>query len=194
MRLSALLCLILISLNGCAALIVGGVAGTGYVATQERSVGKTIDDTQIWTNIKGIYYRSTSRLDLAKVSVDVNEGRVLLTGRVKTPEMRIEASRLAWQAAGVTQVTNEVKTEGGTIGDFVNDNWITSQVRSKLLFSKNTKSSPYSIDTVNGTVYLSGISETAEEREEVNYLASTVRGVREVISHITLRQDQRSNY
>ena len=91
--------------------------------------------------------------------MQVYMGRVLLTGTVETAEMRAEAVKLAWTAEGVKEVINEIQLTGlaGASG-FARDTWISTQLKSALLFDKQIASINYSIETVAGTVYLIGLA------------------------------------
>src|SRR5690606_17590191 len=114
-------------------------------------------------------------------------GRVLLTGKVNTPDTKVTAVRLAWQPNGVREVIDEiVVTDKDSIGDLTNDTWITTQVKSKLLFNKDVRSINYSVETVNAVVYLIGIARSQAELETATAIASTVKGVKRVISHVRL--------
>lgn len=175
-------------LQNCAPLMIGGAAASGVSVAQERSIGNAIDDTAIWAAIKNSYAQEDMKALMTGVSVKVNEGRVLLTGKVNTPDTRVTAVRLAWQPQGVKEVIDEiVVTDKDSVGDYANDTWITTQVKSKLLFNKDVRSINYSIETVNAVVYLMGIARSQEELEAVTTIASTVRGVKRVVSHARLK-------
>lgn len=175
-------------LQNCAPLLIGGATATGVTVAQERSVGNAIDDTAIWAAIKNSYMQEDMKALMTGVNVKVNEGRVLLTGKVNTPETRVTAVRLAWQPEGVKEVIDEVVvTDKDSVADYAHDTWVTTQVKSKLLFNRDISSINYSVETVNGVVYLIGVARSQEELEAVTTIASTVRGVKRVISHARLK-------
>ena len=68
---------------------------------------------------------------------------------------------------------------------------ITSQLRSALIFNKKTKSINYNIDTYKKKIYVYGIAETTEEREEVISEAKQILDVEDVIASILLVDDLR---
>ena len=70
---------------------------------------------------------------------------------------------------------------------------ITSQLRAALLFNKLTKSSNYTIDTINGKVYIFGIAMTTDEKKKVISEANAIHGVKEVIPSILLVEDLSRN-
>ena len=115
---------------------------------------------------------------------------MLLTGVVLTPEDRIEAGRLAWTVNGVKEVLNEVAvSDKSSVADFAKDTWITTQLRTKLLGDRLVSDINYSIETVNGTIYLMGIAQSEAELERVTGHARTIRGVQRVVSHVRLKTD-----
>jgi len=64
--------------------IVGGAGAIGYTATQDRSVGETIDDAGIEAKINAKFIAQEDRESFVKVTEDSVQGRVLLTGSVPT--------------------------------------------------------------------------------------------------------------
>lgn len=178
-----------LAINGCAVLVGGTAATVAYTAAQERSVGAAVDDATIQVQVSSNLLQKDVDL-FRNVNTEVVEGRVLLTGSVPKPEDRIEAARLAWQVNGVKEVLNELQVEDSSgIGDGLKDRWITTQLRAKMLGDSKVHSINYSIDTVNGTIYLMGIAQSEDELARVTNYARNIRGVREVISHVRLTDD-----
>ena len=184
-QISFLIPLALLVVSGCTAgTIVGGGASVGVAVAQERSVGVALDDTVIATQIVAIFFDYNIEL-LRKVSAEVVEGRVLLTGSVAEPEGRVDAVRLTWQIDGVNEVLNEIQvTDRGGLLDFVLDTWITTQLRTKLLLDRDIRALNYNVETVNGVVYLIGIAQNELELERVTNHARTIENVEKVISHV----------
>lgn len=190
----ALILISLFALTGCPAAVVtgGGVAAT--TVAQERTVGNAVDDTGLYLAIKTKFLESDVNNLLAKVGVEVIEGRVLLTGQVPKPEDAIQAITLTWQVDGVREVINELQVQDkSSLTDYAKDVWITTQVKSKLLITKNIRSINYSIETVNAEVYLMGIAQSDTELQQVVQISRTISGVKRVISHVRLKDDPRRN-
>lgn len=176
-------------LGGCAPVAVGAAGATGVAVAQERSVGAAIDDTTIHARVNAKLFNARPGL-AAQVDVEVNEGRVLLTGTVPTPEDRITATRLAWEVGGVREVINELQVSNeDSVVDYARDAWISTQLRTKLAADRQVSSLNYSIETVNGTIYLLGIAQDQAELDRVIAHARNISGVREVVSHVRLRED-----
>ena len=178
-------------LSGCTELIVGTVATTGVTIAEERSVGDAVDDLTIRAELNHLFFQDD--IDLyGNVSFSVFEGRVLLKGTVPTPEARIHALRLAWQAAGVREVINELQvTDDSGILDYARDTWISAQLKGRLLVDSDVLSINYAIETVNGTVYLIGIAQDEAELARVIAHARGIEDVKRVVSHVAIKDDPR---
>lgn len=172
-----------VALAGCAPLILGGAATTAYVATQHRGLGGFATDAEIRATINHLWLQHSIAMT-QRIGLSVDNGRVLLTGRATDPQMRLDAVRLSWQATGVTEVINEIQVdnESGLL-DSAKDTWITTQLRTRLTFDSTVMSRNYSIDTVNGTVYLTGLAVSQEEVNRIIDHARSVAGVQHVVNH-----------
>jgi osmotically-inducible protein OsmY len=181
--------------SGCVPLLVGAGTETAVVVAQERSVGNAVDDASILLQLKNLYAKQDYKDLLANVEVKVVEGRVLLTGNVDKPDSQIEAVRLAWTIGGVKEVINEVQiNDKAGLANYARDVWISTQIKSRLLFAKDIRSINYSLITVNQVVYLMGIAQTQEELDKATYIASTTSYVQRVVSYVRLKDDPRRGY
>ncbi len=174
-------------LSGCAGVVVGAGATTGVIAYQERSVERVFKDKQIGFRIFENWFQFEHTLP-TKVSVEVYEGRALLTGAVDDPQIRADAVRLAWKALEVKEVLNEIQVTGpGDAFDFARDSWITAQLTSKITFDENILAINYVIETVNGIVYLIGIAQKQAEVDRVIAHGRALKHVKKIISHVRLK-------
>ena len=183
-----LLCLAVLPLGACGVTGLATTAGAvgGMAAAREGGIRQSAIDTRIAMEINDLWFKYDTDAFL-KLNMTVEQGRVLVTGVVQNPDHRVEAIRLAWQPEGVTQVINEVRVaESDGISGFARDTWITSNLRAKLIFDRDIQSINYSIDTVQGIVYLMGI---AQDQAELNKVISHARDtgyVKDVVSHVKL--------
>ncbi len=177
-------------LSGCAPVILGGGVAMGLAVAQERTVGAAIDDTVLQARITDALLQKSTVLLL--VGTEVLEGRVLLTGSVQNPEDRVEAVRVTWSVPGVREVLNEIQVaeRGGIAANFA-DARITGTLRVQLMGDRNVRDINYSIDTVNGAVYLMGIAQNQAELDRVVGYARNISGVKRVVNHVLLRDDPR---
>ena len=177
--------------SGCAPAVVG--VGTAAVAASstEKGITTSVSDGLVFTKIQDNFLKTDATL-VQFVDVNVNDGAVLLTGKVKTPEEKVLATKLTWEVRGVREVVNEIQvTDKSSIKDVAKDLAASAQLRGKLIADNSVSSLNFSIDVVNGTVYLSGVAADAEEMNRVVSHARELRFAQQVVNYITLRTDQR---
>ncbi len=184
-----------LSLNACTGLglATGAAAVTGISAAQEGGIPRAYNDAKIKVLINEAWFNYDLEA-FRKLSTTVNQGRVLITGVVQNPEHRVEAVRLAWQVTGVNQVINEVRVADSMgVTGFVKDTWITSRLRGSLTLDREVQSINYTIDTVQGVVYLMGVAQNQAELNRVIETARTISGVKQVVSYVKLAGEPLKN-
>lgn len=191
--LSTILLLLLAAngLSGCATAVLG--VGTAAVAasTTEKGLTTSVNDAAIVTKIKDRFVQSNFSLVTA-VDVSVNDGSVLMTGKVKTPDEKVQATRIAWEIKGVREVVNELQvSDTSSLKDLAKDLAASATLRGKLIADTDISSLNFNIDVVNGTIYLSGIAADAAEMNRVVAHAQEVRFTRKVVNYIMLSTDKR---
>lgn len=180
-------------LQGCApvAIVSAGTAGA-ELGMQDRTVGRSFDDLALKAAVSKKFFDKDINDLFKNVEVDVIEARVFLTGSVKTTETEINAVNLAWQVPRVREVINEIQVdEQSGIVDYARDAWIQRQIGAQLLFTKGIRSTNYTIECVGGVVYLMGLAYDQIELDKVTQIASRTKYVKQVISHVVLRDDPR---
>lgn len=173
-------------LSGCVGAAIGAGAALGVSAAKEGGLQTSVKDESIRLKISDLWFRRSTEM-FGKLNLTVNQGRVLVTGVVQKPEDRVEAIRLAWQPKGVKQVINEIRVgNSDTFGTYAKDTWIAGQLRTRLTFEKTVQSINYSIEVVQGTVYLMGVAQNQQELDRVISISRRISGVKEVISYVKL--------
>ena len=182
-----ILLLLFFSLSHCAEAVLGTTAKAVFVSQEERSMGEFIDDALIKTKIKNIYFDINENIFFS-VDVEVIQGRVMLTGTVDNIDLRIEATRIAWGVEGVNTVINELQiSNSDSILNYADDLVISTKIKAKLLFDKDISYLNFTVETVNGIVYLIGIAQNEEERQQVIETCRNVFGVVDVIDYINIK-------
>ncbi len=74
-----------------------------------------------------------------------------------------------------------------TAGEFVNDATITSKIKSDYVASDQVSASAVSVETMNGTVLLSGFVKSNAEKARAEQIAQSVKGVKSVKNAIVVR-------
>ena len=171
----------------CTPQLAVGTASTAIVVSkEERTLGEYVDDTLIKAQIKNLYFDTNENI-FFNVDVEVTQGRVLLTGTVDNSDLRIEATRMAWGISGVQIVINELQiSNDDNILSFADDLLISTQIKGRLLINSELPYINYTVETVNGVVYLIGIARSEEERQSVIDLSREVYGVVDVIDYINI--------
>ncbi len=181
-----------LSLAGCIplGLIVGAGATAGSVALETRSLDDSINDRAIQLKINKKLADSGFEIFKA-VTIDVVEGRVLLTGIVNNQDERVNILKYSWENDGVEDVINEIKIASAIdIIDISRDIWIKTKIVTAITFDKHIFATNYEISVVNGYVYLFGISKNNAEVARVIAHVRDVESVRKVISHMVNINDK----
>jgi hyperosmotically inducible protein len=74
-----------------------------------------------------------------------------------------------------------------TVGAYIDDAAITTQVKAKLVENKDVDAAAIKVETLNGTVMLSGFAKNATEKSTAESLAMKVNGVKTVKNEIAVR-------
>jgi osmotically-inducible protein OsmY len=74
-----------------------------------------------------------------------------------------------------------------TGGAYIDDTTITTQVKARLLESKDVAGTSISVETLNGVVMLSGFAKNATEKATAESLARKVNGVKSVRNEIVIQ-------
>ncbi len=74
-----------------------------------------------------------------------------------------------------------------SVGAYVDDATITTQIKSRFVENKEVDASSIRVETLNGTVMLSGFAKNATERNTAETIARGVNGVKSVRNEIAVR-------
>jgi osmotically-inducible protein OsmY len=72
-------------------------------------------------------------------------------------------------------------------GEYVDDSWITTKVKSELAADKMLSLHQISVETYKGVVQLSGFVNTKEQRENAGVIARKIKGVQEVKNSLIVK-------
>lgn len=170
-----------------AALAFLSVGLTGCAVVQEKTIGESLDEASASSQIKALLLKKSAGR-FRQVDVEVTSRLVLLTGRVETEEDKVAADRIAWSVRTIDEVANEIMVMPKTkMLENVNDEWITTKLRSRLIGDAEIKSVNYNIETFNGVVYLLGFARNQTELKRTAEHASLIKGVKRVVSYVKMR-------
>ena len=91
--------------------------------------------------------------------------------------------------AGITIVSAGCAVGRGqeTTGAYIDDAGITTAVKARFIEDRTVSASSISVETLNGTVQLSGFAKSAAEKSRAAELASAVKNVRSIRNDIVVR-------
>ena len=91
--------------------------------------------------------------------------------------------------AGATIVSTgcAVVRDQQTVGSYVDDAAITTAVKAKMAEDKTVSAAAISVETLNGTVQLSGFAKSQAEKDRAESIARNTKHVREVRNSIVVR-------
>ena len=185
--LALLSSLYVISCSPAGILASGGATGM-VVAEGDRSFGTVVDDATIKINVAAKFINSDDNL-FVDVSTSVLQGRVLLTGLVDSQEIRIDAVRRVWEVDGVNEVVNEIQIGNrSSLKEYAQDVWITTQVRALAAKTVGLRSIAYNFETIQGKVYIVGITSRPEQLESIINATKTVKGVTEIVNYVIIKE------
>ena len=179
------------ALTSCIETAVG--LGTAAVAasTTEKGFSTSVSDTVIEAKLTDKFIKNDTSF-VTGVESSVSNGSVLMTGKLDTQDQKILATRLAWEIKGVKEVINEIQiVNEKSLKTTAKDLAASAQLRAALIGDQEVSSLNYSIDVVNGIVYLSGVAANEKERERVIAHAQALRFAKKVVNYIILSTDKR---
>ena len=184
--------IILFLLSGCIGASSTGVFGTGVsIAMDPRTLGTQIDDSIMDKSLDARLVAMNKNY-LINVKTKVLDGRIFLTGKIDTPEEKLQITKLAWETKGARSVKNDLKVkEEFNFQQSAKDILITSQLRSAMIFNKKIKAVNYNIDTFKKVIYVYGIAQSEDEKDEIVKEAKEILDVKDVITSILLVEDLR---
>lgn len=162
---------------------------------ERTSLANSFNDATTTATVKSklLWNRHTQGLD---IDVDTSNNVVTLTGEANSEAARELAQRLAENTQGVREVHNNIAVtdQPGTAAraqraageaadeaaDVVSDAWITSKVKSSVLFNRNLDGMDISVMSRNGMVTLSGRVDSEMHKQLAVETASNIRGVESV--------------
>lgn len=133
-----------------------------------------------------------SNLAGANIEVGVKDGRVTLQGEVGSQAKKELTTELVRDVEGVKEVDNEMTVakapheEHKTVGEFVDDASIYSQIKLALLFHRGTNVFRTEISVEKGVVTVSGKARNAAEIELVTKRIEDIHGVKKIYNRMII--------
>ena len=191
MRLLLLL-LIILNIQSCAAPLIGGVGAIAFSSSaQEKGLGTSINDKVIYVKLRNAIYDWNPSIS-ENVSLSVDNGSVLVTGKLKNIDTKVNMTKIIWEVNGVNEVNNKVQiSETNNLKNIAKDLASLGEIKAKLMASTKINSLNFSIDVVNNIAYISGIASSEEEISIVTQIAQEAKFIEEVQNFVKLNKDRR---
>lgn len=171
-------------LKRAAALLLLALASA---CASSRNLDDSVTDIASDSELKAVLFADRKH-DYGDVDLTVYEGRLMLTGTMRSEDGRQRLIENAWKANGVDQVIDEIVVGDKTsFGQGVEDARIETALRSKLVLEGGVKSSNYKIAVSGGVVYLLGATLSDRSLNEALELARSTGGVEKVVSHVLIK-------
>ncbi len=182
-------------------LAAGGCAVVVTEVAQKAWEDRNTEDQVTDTKILARFLKDLAGLDKSlvfDVSADVWERRMMLTGTLDDPRIRDKVAGLARSDKRIEALYDEImivttadrdrrrqaraKDDGakGGIGQTVDDFWIETKIKGKLLLAKGVTSVNFRWRCVRNTVYLLGRARSAGELKKVLAEIRDTEGVKAV--------------
>ncbi len=190
-KLTSLALAISLSLGGGLALAVDHA---GHSEDESSSATQAVSDTWITTKVKA-ELATADGVSSTDISVTTVDGVVTLTGVLPTRAavdaavahtrsvkgvLRVDAAGLKVGDAAKVAASNQASDESSSVGQAVDDTWITTKVKAELATTDGVSSMDISVDTVDGVVTLTGSLSSDLEVKKAIAAARSVKGVRQV--------------
>jgi osmotically-inducible protein OsmY len=175
----ALCASVLVSLQGCVGMMVGGAVMGTLAATDRRTLGAQTEDKTI--AVKGELRIKNLVGNAGHVNVTSFNRRALLTGEVRDAQMKADAEREAQAIEGLKSVVNELENAGpASYTSRANDTLITGKIKASFVDAQDMYANSVKVVTERANVYLMG-RVTQREGERASNIASGVSGVQKVV-------------
>ncbi len=184
-----------------AAIFAAGPATVALADTADRPVQEQVQDAWVKGKLESAYLFNR-HLNPFDIQTEVNGGVVTLTGVVESDIERDLAEEIARGIEGIDRVNNDLSVNGDarqasasasdnndrrTFGRWVNDATTSAAVRANLIRNDNITARDISIETREDVVTLTGMVDSAQEKELAEQVVSNTGDVKEVRNELQVR-------
>lgn len=180
---------VVFSLTGCAGEYLGPVAGASWLNFDRRSSGTIVDDQAITIKANLAIAKNKAVWKDSHISTLSYNNSLLLVGQTKNSANKQQIEKMLEPIKEIGNIYNQI-----TVSDPIplktraNDTWLTTQVKAKLISSRDVGLNRVKVITENGTVYLMGML-TKDEEQIALELTRRVPGVQKVVAVIESAPD-----
>tara|TARA_Y100000287_G_C14195495_1_gene342477 strand:- start:274 stop:771 length:498 start_codon:yes stop_codon:yes gene_type:complete len=163
----------------------------GNASTSTRGFSASIDDTflmtKIITKISGIELKN-----FTDITVSVSYGHVLLAGNIENQSKRLELIKEVWKIDGVENIYNEMNIGSSpSLADRADDLLFETRIKNRLLFKSGVYSNNYSVDVVNGNVYVMGTASNFQEKTTLENYLNEMKDIKKLVTIVSLPKNEK---
>ena len=160
------------------------LAVTGALLVASSPLCATETDDRIESSAKKSHVFKTELKD-DSVKAESKNGIVTLTGTVSESSHKSLAQDTVESLPGVKSVNNELTVKGESPAEH-SDGWLSTKVKTTLLFHRNVSASGTDVYVKDGIVSLRGEASSLAQKELTSEYARDVEGVKEVKNEMTV--------
>jgi len=163
-------------------LTLATIVGTLFLTSSPLLAAGT--DSRIESSAAKSYVFKTYLKD-DSIKVESTDGVVTLTGSVAEASHKSLAENTVSSLPGVKSVDDQLKVSGEQPPEH-SDAWITTKVKTALLFHRNVSATGTTVTTVGGIVTLTGVADSTAQKELTTEYAKDIDNVKSVDNQMTI--------
>lgn len=173
---------------------------------EEQAAGKTrrsdfmaqVDDANLTAKVKSQLLWNANTQGM-RIDVDTENGVVTLRGTVASSAEADLATRIARNTSGVRRVDSQLQVDSGqrplaseaqdtalAVKGDLSDAWITTKVKTSLLYNRGVDAASIDVSTRDRVVRLSGGVRSRDEAQRAAEIAAGIVGVRKVDNRLAV--------
>ncbi len=171
---------LILALQGCAPILIGGAfVGGGLMASDRRTSGTQIED-------EGIEFKASARIrenlgERVHVNVTSYNRQVLITGEVPNAQDKQLVEKVVSGVENVRGIVNELEVLGiSTLTQRSSDLLVSSRAKAGLVDARDLFANAFKITVERGTLYMMG-RVTQREADRATEVVSGTSGVQRVV-------------
>jgi len=162
------------------------IAATAALFITSASLRASETDDRIEASAKKSHVFKT-HLKNDSIKTESKDGVVTLTGTVASSSHKSLAEDTVECLPGVKSVDNQLKIKGQSPAEH-SDGWVSTKVKTTLLFHRNVSASGTDVYVKDGVVSLRGVAKSQAQKELTTEYARDVEGVKEVKNEMTVAE------
>jgi len=159
------------------------LVATGILFITTASVRADTDDRIESSAKKSHVFKTYLKND--SIHIASKDGVVVLTGTVAASSHKSWAEDTVESLPGVKSVDNQLKVKGESPAEH-SDGWLSTKVKTTLLFHRNVRATKTDVNVKDGIVTLTGEASSMAQKELTTEYARDVEGVKDVRNEMTI--------